>query len=334
MELLCGDIGGTKTLLQRVAVADDTIEVMAEQRFTSGDYASFDLILRDFLARQPNPDAIAAACFGVAGPVAQAGASQKASTTNLPWHMDSAELATCFNLPKVALINDFEAIGHGITALPESDFVTLQAGQPIEQGNRLVIGAGTGLGVAQMIWSGGDYRIMPAEGGHADFAPADVGQLKLAEWVMRSRGRCAVEFVVSGPGLVNIFSCLAESQQQLNSQQYRAIMQAPDPAAAIAAAADEDGATLASQAMELLVAAYGGQTGNFALACLPRGGVYVAGGIAAKITHRLQEGKFIEAFNAKGKMAQLMLRMPVKVITNPAVGLIGSRVYAEKLVAL
>lgn len=334
MELLCGDIGGTKTLLQRVAVADDAIEVMAEQRFSSGDYVSFDLILHDFLARQPNSGAIAAACFGVAGPVTQTGASQKASVTNLPWQMDSAELSSRFNLPKVALINDFEAIGYGIAALPESDFVTLQTGQPIEQANRLVIGAGTGLGVAQMVWSCGDYRVIPAEGGHADFAPADVGQLKLAEWVMRSRGRCAVEFVVSGPGLVNIFSCLAESRQQQNSEQYRAIMQASDPAAAIAAAADEHSAILAAQAMELFVAAYGGQAGNFALACLPRGGVYVAGGIAAKIVSRLQDGKFIEAFNAKGKMAQLMLRMPVKVITNPAVGLIGSRVYAEKLATL
>ncbi|ALP54231.1 hypothetical protein Tel_14380 [Candidatus Tenderia electrophaga] len=330
MQLLCGDIGGTKTLLQHVVVAANRVEVLTEQRFPSADYPSFDLILEQFLS-QHDASGVAAACFGVAGPVVHTDSGHTAAITNLPWQMDSAGLARRFKLPRVALINDFEAVGHGIDALPESDFVSLQGGEPLAQGNRLVVGAGTGLGVAQMVWGEGGYRVMPSEGGHADFAPGDTMQLKLAEHIMRKHGRCSVEFVLSGPGLMNIFTALAEMKQLLDSLDYQRIRQAADPAAAIATAADQDSASLAGAAMALFVKIYGGQCGNYALACLPRGGVFVAGGIAAKIIQQLRQGDFMAAFNAKGKMAQLMQRMPVNVITNPGVGLIGTRVYAERL---
>jgi glucokinase len=333
MELLCGDIGGTKTLLQRVAVQKDSIKVLAEQRYPSADYSSFDDILAKFLAHQEH-HAIVAACFGVAGPVEKHEDTQRASITNLPWQMDSDQLAERFALSRVALINDFEAVAHGIDALPGEDLISLQKGQPVAHGNRLVIGAGTGLGIAQMVWNGSEYLIIPTEGGHADFAPANSEQLGLSDYLIRTQGRCSVEFVVSGPGLVNIFSYIAEVNGQSDSDQYQKIMQAADPAAAIANAADRGDSALASHSMELFVQAYGGQAGNFALACLPLGGVYVAGGIAAKISARLQEGEFIAAFNAKGKMAALMQNIPVKVVTNPAVGLIGSRVYAQRLCKL
>jgi len=331
MQLLCGDIGGTKTLLQRVTVEENGFRVLAEQRYPSADYQSFDTILAVFLADLPDRHTIAAACFGVAGPVTKHGTGQRAAITNLPWKMDSEQLATRFDLSRVSLINDFEAIAHGIAALTDNDFINLQTGDPVVHGNRMVIGAGTGLGVALMVWNDEDYLIIPTEGGHADFAPGSTEQLALADYLMSKQGRCSVEFVVSGPGLVNIFTYLAEANGQSGSDQYQKIMQAGDPAAAMASAADKGESDLARQAMELFVMAYGSQAGNFALTCLPMGGVYVAGGIAAKIIARLQGGGFITAFNAKGKMGSLMQRIPVQVITNPAVGLIGSRVYALKL---
>lgn len=331
MQLLCGDIGGTKTLLQRVRVEDGLIEVLAEQRFASGHYPRFDLILAEFLDTQSDRDAIGAACFGVAGPVIQTPDGETATITNLPWQMDSQDLAQAFQLPRVALINDLQAVGHGIEALPDSDFLTLQTGRPQARGNRLVIGAGTGLGLAQMVWSAEEYRVLATEAGHADFAPADAEQLKLVEYMIRRHGRCSVEFIVSGPGLGNIFAYLAERAGPEFAAQVQSVMQAPDRAAAIARAADEADGGPAREAVDLFMRAYGGQAGNFALACLPMGGVYIAGGIAAKNSHRLQAGGFIQAFNAKGKMAKLMQTIPVSVVTNAAVGLLGSRVYAQKI---
>lgn len=333
MELLCGDIGGTKTLLQRVILDGDRIEVLDEQRYSSAAYADFIPMLGEFLARVDDVGTIAAACFGVAGPVVSQAAYQTAAVTNLPWHLDTRRLTAETALQRVMLINDFEAVALGIDALPAADFITVQGGEPELHGNRLVVGAGTGLGVAQMVWDGVAYRVLPGEGGHADFAPATPAQLEVSQWLMQQHGRCAAEFVVSGPGLVNLFRCLTALDGAGSAEQHH-IMSATDPAAAIAAAAADAPDSLAGRAVDLFVEAYGALTGNLALTCLPLGGVYIAGGIAAKMVERLTDGRFIQAFNAKGKMASLMQRMPVKVVTNQAVGLIGSRVQAAKLANL
>lgn len=331
MQLLCGDIGGTKTLLQLVSIHADNIEIKKEQRYPSGEYAQFDLILDDFLKATKTRETIAASCFGVAGPVIQSNNSQSASITNLPWQMDSMVLANQFGLANVALINDFEAVAHGISALDGNDIETLQTGACIEHGNQIVIGAGTGLGVAQMIWTGENYKVNATEGGHADFAPSNEQQIKLCDYLVEHKGRSAIEFVLSGPGLINVYSFISEQRQQLESDEYRGIMQSADPAAAIAVAAESDNDSAAHRALKLFVDAYGGQAGNFALASLALGGVYIAGGIAPKILSYLRGGDFIDAFNAKGKMSELMKNIPVAVITNPAVGLIGSRVYAQNI---
>lgn len=334
MQLLCGDIGGTKTLLQLVNVYNDKTEILKEKRYSSGEYAQFDLILNDFLKGLETRNAISASCFGVAGPVIHSSNSQSASVTNLPWQMDSVALANEFSLTNVALINDFEAVAHGISALDSNDFETLQTGSRIDHGNQIVIGAGTGLGVAQMIWTNDCFKVIATEGGHADFAPSNQQQINLCNYLIKHKGRSSIEFVLSGPGLVNVYSFICEQQQQLDSNEYRQVMQSADLAAAIATAAEADHNSVAHGALKLFVEAYGGQTGNFALSSLALGGVYIAGGIAPKILPYLRNGDFINTFNTKGKMSELMKNIPVAVITNPTVGLIGSRVYAQKLVGL
>jgi glucokinase len=321
MHLLCGDIGGTKTIVQHVGV-DDTCFNHSEKRYASNAFPDFETLLADFLDTldEETRASISAACFGVAGPVMATDTAQTSRITNLPWVLDSARIANRFQLPRVALINDFEAIGYGIEALESSDLVSIQAGVVSENGNQLVIGAGTGLGVAQRVWSADRYKVFATEGGHCEFAPADTQQLKLAEFLLHQLGRNSIEFALSGPGLINIYRFLCQQEGQTESVEYQSIMQADDPAAAIAALADENSASLPCLALKLFVRVYGGQAGNFALSSL-----------APKILPHLQEGEFIQAFNAKGKMAELMQRVPVKVITNPDVGLLGSRVYAEIL---
>lgn len=332
MRILCGDIGGTKTLLQLVEIAATDSHIIKQERYVSNDYPQFDLLIRDFLNTVSKQDSIDSACFGVAGPVIKNNAGQTASVTNLPWHLSSSHLAHDFSIQNVALINDFQAIGYGISALNQKDLVILQTGCPIDHANQLIVGAGTGLGVAQLIWTGSDYKVAPTEAGHSDFAAANELQLELNHFLIKKEGRCSVEFVVSGPGLVNIFEFLALRSNQFETESCQSIILSPDPAAAIAEAADNDISSIAGQTMDLFIQAYAGQAGNFALSSLALNGVYIAGGIAPKILHRLQSGAFMDAFNAKGKMSHLMRNIPVKVVTNSEVGLIGSRVYAQKLV--
>jgi len=329
MRILCGDVGGTKTLLQLTDIYATNPRIIKQERYLSCNYPQFDQLIKEFLGTVSDNQTIDAACFGVAGPVITYNSTQTASITNLPWQMSSADLENKFCVQRLTLINDFQAIGYGVSALRDDDLVTLQYGKPVDYANQLIIGAGTGLGVAQLVWTGSEYKVAPTEAGHTDFAATNELQLELNRYILKQKGRCSVEFVVSGPGLVNIFEFLALRDHQLETDSCQTIIHSADPAAAISEAADSDKNSIASQAMDLFVQAYAGQAGNFALSSLALNCVYIAGGIAPKILHRLQNGAFISAFNAKGKMSHLMQNIPVKVITNTEVGLIGSRIYAQ-----
>ena len=322
--ILYGDIGGTKTLITLASIEDGHCHITAQQRFASNQFPSFDQLLYAF-CRQTGIDSaiVDAACFGVAGPVVHSGNGDQAKVTNLPWQLDSVRLEQRFDIEKIRLINDVEAVGYGISTLGDHDVHTLQTGRALAQANCLVIGAGTGLGVAVMVWCDGRYRVMPTEGGHVDFAPVSGLQCELYRFLAGEQGRVACEHVLSGPGLVNIYRFLHHYHQG-DETVLTALLAKQDPGAAIALAADE-GNRLAEEAVTLLVDVYGAQAGNYALATMARGGVYVAGGIAPKLLVRLQTGRFLEQFNNKGKMADLMKDMPVKVVLDSNVGLHGAR---------
>ncbi len=329
MKILAADIGGTKTLVQLSRLAGDALTVLHEQRYASADFADFHQLVRHFLDSAPEGgEAIHKACLAVAGPVRGEGLEQQAQVTNLPWRIEARAFAAAFRIARVCLINDFAAVAYGIPTLGNGDLETLQAGESLMQGPCLVAGAGTGFGVAQLLWDGERHRVLPSEAGHADFAPVSPLEMELAAYLREKYGRCAIEFVLSGPGLVNIYDFLAWHHGVARSATLEARVAARD-AAAISAAA-EAGETLASEALALFGAIYGATLGNLALFALPRGGVYVAGGIAPRILETLRQDAFLTAFLNKGKMGALMETLPLRVVLNPRVGLLGARDYAIK----
>ena len=330
--ILYGDIGGTKTLITLASLEDGDCRITAQQRFASDQFPSFDQLLHAFCHQTGIDSAIIdAACFGVAGPVVHSGDGDQAKVTNLPWQLDSVRLEQCFDIEKIRIINDFEAVGYGIFTLGDNDVHTLQTGRAVAQANCLAIGAGTGLGVAIMVWCDGRYMVMPTEGGHVDFAPAGELQCELYRFLAGEQGRVSCEHVLSGPGLVNIYRFLHHYHRQ-DEAVLTALLAKEDPGAAIALAAD-GGDRLAGEAVTLLVDIYGAQAGNYALAAMARGGVYVAGGIAPKLLARLETGRFLDRFNNKGKMAALMTDIPVKVVLDSNVGLYGARRVVCELAA-
>lgn len=322
--ILAVDIGGTKTLFQ---LSSDNNEIILELSFASEGYASFDDALSAFLSHEKIKSiSIARACFAVAGPVL----GRDASVTNLPWQLNVDDLAEKFNIAQVQLCNDFEAVGYGIDCLTEEDMVTLQQGQAVEGTPRAVIGAGTGLGQALLIPINDDWRVFPTEGGHVDFAPTSKVQILLLEHMMERFGQVSYERLVSGVGLVSIYEFLRAYRQNDEDPALRQAMIEHDPGAAISDYALNHTNSLASEALELFITIYGSQAGNLALSILPRAGLYIAGGIAAKNLQRFQTGAFINAFNAKGKMAELAQTIPVRLILQPKVGLIGARHLAQQ----
>ncbi len=320
---LAGDIGGTKTLLQISAM--DGVPLL-QKSYPSASYAGLVNILDEFL-REARAPGIAAACFALACPIS----GRRVKLTNLPWEVDADSLAARFAIPRVLLINDFEAVGMGIAALQPADLLTLQAGKPQVQGVRVVAGAGTGLGVAWLSWRDGSYAVHPSEGGHMDFAPANAIQYEFLQYLQRRHGHVSYERIVSGPGLTAVLDFLRDTGRGIPSAQFASAMGEGDAAAAISQFAQQGDEPIACMALELFIEVYGAFVGNVALAALPRGGVYVAGGIAAKVAANLQQGAFMRAFLDKGRFAGLLESLPLHIVTNPQVGLLGAGLHAQSM---
>lgn len=302
MRWLAGDVGGTKTLL--TCVEEDGTAVRTE-RYESGAWRTFDDLLRAFLhAEDFGP--ISAACFAVAGPVLNA----RAEVTNVGWVMEEAALARTFGIPRVSLVNDFYAVGLGVPLLKDSDLLSLQAGERDRTAPIAILGAGTGLGEALVLNLGGKHHVIPGEGGHADFSPQDEEQTRLLLHLQQKYGgHVSTERVVSGMGLVNIHEFLGGD---------------PGTSAAEIATRADGGDAVAARTMAMFVDAYGAEAGDVGLRVLARGGVYLAGGIAAKNVRWFTDGKFLDAFRRKGRFADVMRSIPVGLIVNEEVGLIGA----------
>ncbi|HEX7192289.1 MAG TPA: glucokinase [Thermoanaerobaculia bacterium] len=311
MRIIAGDIGGTKVLLR---IVEDG-KVAREQRFESAEYKTFDDMLRAFIT-EPAP--IDAGCFAVAGPVFE----DRAEVTNTGWVMSSAALAKAFSIGRVLLINDFYAVALGVPLLAPGDLVSLNAGTRVEKAPIAILGAGTGLGEAALVHDGTKYNVVPGEGGHADFAPQNEEQSRLFGTLLKKYGHVSWERLLSGMGLVNIDDFLRSITRPYDE---RIPME-------IATLADQ-GDAIANRTFEIFVDIYGAEAGNMALRLLARGGVFLAGGIAAKNMRHFTNGRFLEAFVRKGRFTDVMHSIPIDVIVNPSVGLLGAVEAARRLVS-
>jgi len=324
-QLVCGDIGGTKTILQAAEISNGMVRELFTHRYDNHKFAAFSEIFQDFLNRAPAITHPLSACFAVAGPIV----TQQAQLTNLPWQIGSSDISAEFSIPSVTLINDFEAAALGIEGLSTSDMATLQTGKSLAQSMRVVLGAGTGMGVAWLTWLEDRYSAIPTEAGHMDFAPTSALQIQLLETLHNKFGHVSVERLLSGSGLTNIFKFLQMSSAAASN--LAPIDLEEDSGATITTLAFTHQHPIAIKSVNLFAEIYGAYAGNLALTGLTRGGVYIAGGIAPKILSILQLGGFMRAFHAKGRFSELMHEFPVYIITNPEVGLLGARQEAHRL---
>ncbi len=327
-QLIYGDIGGTKTILQIAELKNGKIYEQFTHCYISCTYTTFSDLLRDFLNRTSKVKTIGCpdiGCFSVAGPVV----AQQTKLTNLSWLIDSADITAEFSIPSVNLINDFESAALAISALPPSDLVTLQEGKAHPQEMRVVLGAGTGMGVAWLTWQGDRYVPLSTEAGHMDFAPNSKLQVKLLEALQDKFGHVSVERLLSGPGLTNIFDFLQMSPS--DSSGLEPINLNEDSGAVITTLALKQKHPVAIKSLDLFAEIYGAYAGNLALAGLCRNGVYIAGGIAPKIINTLGTGSFMWAFCDKGRFSAMMKEIPVHVITNPNASLLGAKLKAQYL---
>ncbi len=323
--VLAGDIGGTKTNLAIYALAGaGKLALVREASFVSRDYADLEAVVEAFLP--DDHERIAAAAFGIAGPVID-GVVQ---VTNLPWRVEAPALGRAIGCPSVRLMNDLETTAFGALFVDDDDMLVLNPGHP-EAGNRAIIAAGTGLGQALLFWDGRHYHPSATEGGHADFAPRDERDDGLTRFLRQRHGRVSWERVLSGPGMHNLFRFLDEGLGRPVSAATRARLQGEDPAAVIGELGVAGGCPTCVEAVEWFVSLYGAQTGNLALAAMAVGGLYVGGGIVTKLLPKMRDGRFMAALVAKEPHRALLEHMPVYVLLNPKTSQLGAAYAAAEL---
>lgn len=337
--LLAGDIGGTKTLLSLHAA--DGLETLAQERYTSADWPDLATMVNHFLGglRPAGHAHPAVACLAVAGPV-QAG---RARLTNLPWNLGEQALARDCAIPCVELVNDFAVLIYGLPHLQAHQQAEVRAGSTQPDAPLLILGAGTGLGVAIGVPGPGGLQALASEAAHAEFAPRSEAEWDLKQWLRQDLAieRVSIERVVSGTGLGHVARWLLSREPQEAAHPLAVVARGwHDPAsaqgerqdlpAAVAAAA-ADGDPLARAALDLWLGAYGSVCGDLALACLPRGGIWLAGGTAAKLLAELRSPAFGEAFLAKGRLSPVLETLPIQAVTDAAIGSFSAACRARML---
>jgi glucokinase len=322
--LLAGDIGGTKVFLAVYSSERGSKDPLVEATYVSQDYGSFYRIVEDFLADRDL--AVERASFGVAGPVVEG----VASVTNLGWKINLKELQDRFGLKKVGLLNDVEAIANAVSSLDPEDVHILNAGDPVDGGAIGVIAPGTGLGESYLTWTGDRYQAHPSEGGHVEFAPTNEREIAMLKYLKQRYTHVSYERICSGMGIPNIYQAFKHMGVGEEPAWLREDLDGvKDPTPVIVNAARDPGRScrLCEATLETFMSVLGSEAGNLALKILATAGIYLGGGIPPKILSNLEAGAFMQAFLAKGRMRDLLEKIPVKVILNPKAALIGAAHY-------
>jgi glucokinase len=325
--VLAGDVGGTKTALAIFERLERGWREVATTVFASADHGGLELPAAAFLdAAGARP---VAAALGVAGPVVEG----RVHTTNLPWIVDALALSSALAIPRVAVMNDFEATARGLFELGVGELAILQEGSVDPLGPVAVLGAGTGLGQAIVVPTPEGVRVLPTEGGHTTFAPRDELEDGLLRFLRaRHPEHVSYERVLSGPGIATLHEYLVESGLAQSSAETLARLQSEDPGAVIGELGTSGADDACARALALFVSIYGAEAGNLALKTLPTGGLFVSGGIAPKILPAMtRDGAFVQSFLAKGRMRPVLETIRVAVVLETRAGLLGARALAASL---
>lgn len=320
--LLAGDVGGTKTRLGIFPPAAEPSLPLAEATFENARYPDLEAVVREFLGGVKMP--VERACFGVAGPVVP---GRRTMITNRHWLIDEGRLSAVLNGAPVLLVNDLAATARAVPALAPGDLHILNEGEAQPEGHIGVIAPGTGLGEAMLLWDGRGYREYASEGGHADFAPNGAQEGELLRFLAGLYGHVSYDRVCSGRGFPDLYRFLRDVGREEEPRWLQEELAGAEDAVPIivrAALDERRPCKLAVKTLSLFLAILGAEAGNLALRVMATGGIYLAGGIVPRLVPFLARGDFMEAFRRKGRMSDLVGSMPVQVILNPRVALLGA----------
>jgi glucokinase len=311
--VLIGDVGGTNV---RFALIPD---IHAEPRpFPPERTAAYpglaEAVEAMVLARTslvPN-----SAVLAVAGPVR----GEAIHLTNADWVVRPSDLLARLGLGDIVLLNDFEALALALTALRSRDVEPIGDGKPEPAGPKVVLGPGTGLGMAGLVPAGHQWAPVPGEGGHMALGPAEPDEFRVWQAMEPEHGRISAEAVLAGRGLVRLYRAVAATLDA------PAPLDAPEEVSA-AGLSGEDPA--AARTLAFYCRILGRLAGDLALIFMATGGIYIAGGIAPRLVPFLRTSEFRAAFEAKAPHQALMARIPTSVIVAEQPALAGLTAFAR-----
>jgi glucokinase len=321
--ILAGDVGGTKTTLALFAPDGDPNQPLEKATYPSGRYRALEDILFDFL--RDKEVKLGAASIGVAGPMH----GNRVQVTNLPWVADADSLSQAIGGAPVTLLNDLVATANAIPHLLPDTLEAINEGQAEKEGTIGVIAPGTGLGEAYLVWTGKRYLACPSEGGHANFAPTNTTETELLVFMWQRFEHISHERICSGMGIPNIYAFYRDHKLIPEPIWLRERLEAAgDQTPVIVQAAITEGEEICVKTLNTFINILGSETGNLALKVFATGGVYLAGGIPHRIAPQLKSGAFMRAFTRKGRFAETLAKMPVYIVDNPGIALLGAAAHA------
>jgi glucokinase len=321
--ILAGDIGGTHTRLALFEPVGE-LTIVIEKKYPSQEYKGLELIATQFLKEYKTT--VAAACFGIAGPIVNG----RATPPNLPWIVDARELSKTLHIPTVHLINDLQANANGLKALKSDELFLVQKGKK-HVGNQALLSAGTGLGEAGLYWTGKTHLPFASEGGHVDFAPRNALEIELLIYLQKKLGHVSYERVVSGPGIHLLYDFLIEKGYEKASSEVTLAMKESDASAVIGNFGLQNKDKACAQALDWFLSLLGAEAGNVALKFLALGGLYLGGGIAPRLARRFVESDFLRSFSEKGRFKELLESIPIYIVMNDNTALLGAACFARSL---
>jgi len=323
MIVLAGDVGGTSARLGLFSVENRNYKKLAFERYNTKKFGSFAEIVRTFLAATDGHPR--AAAFGIAGPVLD-GFTKK---TVLPWDVDVAKVSKAIAIPRTAIVNDFVAHAHGLDALSHKDLEVIQKGDYEGMANKVLIGPGTGCGEAIIAQHGGDSIVVQSEGGHQDFAPQTDLEIQLLRH-LRKYGHVSYERIISAQGVIDIYEFLRKNYVK-ESESIRKLLEqkGADKQAIILRNAPKD--KLCKATADTFFSVLGAETGNLALQAMAFGGIYLVGGLTRSNLAVMKKSPFLRSFHNKGRLASLLKRIPVYVVKNEELGILGAAALANEL---
>jgi len=310
--ILVADIGGTRARLG-LAPLKGPLRIVRPEIRESSAFRGIKALLRDYLSGVPRPER---GVLAVAGPVE----GDEIDLTNCDWVVRPRKMMETMGFSDIIVINDFEAQALAVVALDDDNLEMVCPGTSQPTGSRVVLGPGTGLGMAGLVHAQHTWFPVPGEGGHVDLGPRTGRDLEIFPHLERIEGRVAAEQILCGRGMVNLYRAINAADGT------KPVHETP---AEISSAGLDGSDPVAMETLDLFVTYLGRLAGDMALIFMARGGVYLSGGIAQKIVPTLKNGHFRAAFEDKAPHSALVKDIPVYVITHPKAALVGLAAYAR-----